>query len=447
MGIFDDLGSASDEEEVVHTPIQRKGRKMDALLDRLRKKHDGSGGVQPDVGTDYTEEDPLPSCSTHDASTNLVLKPLPQSVDEHTILAEFGRFGKIGSIKIIWPRGDRPMGLPGNTGFVAFMEREDAETAMREMGGMKFHGNMLSINFCDPVPLPSVPLNPDGPNTVANPAATRQRLEDGPAPKAVLKGVGTDVVVAPPNTARRRYIIDAMAVYVARDGSEFEDAVREREANNPEFAFLNGDDPDSVYYMWRVWSICNGDSLTSWRVEPFLMTIEGPLWIPPPTSERSSCQDKAANVTPGERALDGAPRERLQELLANLSLGRDSITAAMMFVIENAECCNEVSRLILQALESTDEQDVQRKLCLLYLVSDVLYNTTSRVPNASLYRASLQRLVPRLFASILASPTVTASRLSKAAVIGKLKGVVSAWREWHVIDGDVLDALLPADDL
>lgn len=150
---------------------------------------------------------------------------------------------------------------------------------MREMGGITFHGNVLSINFGDPVPLPEVPLNPDGTNTVANPAATRQRLEDGPAPKAIPKGVGPDVVVAPPDTARRRYIIDATAVYVARDGSEFEDAVREREANNPEFAFLNGDGPDSVYYTWRVWSLCNGDSLTSWRVEPFLMTMEGPLWI------------------------------------------------------------------------------------------------------------------------------------------------------------------------
>lgn len=440
MGIFDDsdLGSASDEE-VVHTPIQRKGRKMDALLDRLRKKHDGG---EPDVVTDH----PLPSCGSRDASTNLVLKPLPQSVDEHTLLAEFGRFGKIGSIKIIWPRGDRPAG-PGNTGFVAFMKREDAEVAMREMGGITFHGNVLSINFGDPVPLPEVPLNPDGANTVANPAATRQRLEDGPAPKAIPKGVGPDVVVAPPDTARRRYIIDATAVYVARDGSEFEDAVREREANNPEFAFLNGDGPDSVYYTWRVWSLCNGDSLTSWRVEPFLMTMEGPLWIPPPTTERPSCPaGRTTDVAPGEKVLDEIPRERLQGLLANLSLDRDSIAAAMMFVIENAECCSEVSRLIVQVLESTDEHDVQRKLCVLYLVSDILYNTTSRVPNASLYRATLQRLVPRVFTSILASPTVAASRLSKATVVRKLKGVVSAWREWHVIDDDVLDALLPADD-
>lgn len=445
MGVFDDDQSSASDEEVVHTPIQCKGRKMDALLDRLRRKHDGSGEARPDGGAD---DDPAPSCSTHDASTNLVLKPLPQSVDEHTVLAEFGRFGKIGSIKIIWPRGDRPTG-PGNTGFVAFMKREDADMAMRHMGGMKFHGNVLSINFGDPVPLPSVPLNPDGPTMAANPASTRQRLEDGPAPKAVLKGVGPDVVVTPPDTARRRYIIDTTAVYVARDGSEFEDAVRERASNNPEFAFLNCDGPEHVYYTWRVWSLCNGDSLTSWRVEPFLMTMEGPLWIPPPTTTElpSSCQGKAADVAPGETALDRAARERLQDLLTKLSLDRDSIAAAMMFAIENAECCSEVSRRILQALESTDERDVQRKLCLLYLVSDILYNTTSRMPNASLYRASLQRLVPRVFASILASPTVAASRLSKAAVLGKLRGVLSAWRESHVIEGDVLDKLsADADD-
>lgn len=179
------------------------------------------------------------------------------------------------------------------------------------------------------------------------------------------------------------------------------------------------------------------------------MTMEGPLWIPPPTTTElpSSCQGKAADVAPGETALDRAARERLQDLLTKLSLDRDSIAAAMMFAIENAECCSEVSRRILQALESTDERDVQRKLCLLYLVSDILYNTTSRMPNASLYRASLQRLVPRVFASILASPTVAASRLSKAAVLGKLRGVLSAWRESHVIEGDVLDKLsADADD-
>ena len=447
-GVFDlDEESGSDREDEAPVLLQRKGRKMDELLNQLRKKHDGGtrAGVAADdcdgLGDADERTEFIPSSGVHDASTNLVLKPLPQNVDEHVLLAEFGRFGEIGSIKIIWPRGDRPVGT-GNTGFVAFMRREDAETAMRKMGGIKFHGNMLSINIGDPVPLPSVPLNPAGFKTLANPAATRERLEDGPAPKAITLGVGPDVVVALPDTAKRRYIIDATAFYVARDGYEFEDLIRKKQANNADFAFLFDDKSpaEHVYYRWRVWSLCNGDSLKSWRVEPFLMTMNGPLWIPPPT-EHVTLNAASVEVAPGEKSLDDASRDRMQHLLQNLSNDRDSIKTAMMFAIQNAECCREVSNALLHSVQSADDGDVQKKLWVLYLASDILFNTTSRMPNASLYRASLQKLVPHLVGSILSSPNVATSRLGKAAVVGKIKGLVSAWREWHAIDDDVLSAI------
>lgn len=231
-GVFDlDSGSESDDAVIPKEaqPSNRpcKRTKMESLLHELKNKHDawdadtstrGDGSVFNRVEGDCRGSGFGPA-----PSTNLVLKPLSQSVDEHVLLAEFGRFGPIGSIKIIWPRGDRPIGA-GNTGFVSFMLREDAETAMRTMGGIEFYGKLLSIGWGDPVPLPSVPLNvtstldkSDATGAIgatvvvahgANPAATRERLEDGPAPKAILRGVGPDVVVRLPDTARRRYVGD-----------------------------------------------------------------------------------------------------------------------------------------------------------------------------------------------------------------------------------------------
>jgi U2-associated protein SR140 len=445
-GIFD--FSSSEDEEPAELLPPRKVRKMDQFLETLQKKQAKRDAGEPDIDAVL--------CSTSDlTSTNLVLKPLAQEVDEHVLLAEFGRFGPIGSIKIIWPRhGEQHR--PGNTGFVAFMRRSDAERAMKEMGCIEFHGHMLSVCFGDPIDLPSIPLN-DGltMSRLANPASTRERLEDGPALKVVMRGIGPDIQVSLPDDARRRYIIDVTAVYVARDGAEFEDAIKDKEGCNPDFSFLFDEaSSEHKYYKWRVWSLCNGDTLTSWRVEPFLMSKDRSLWIPPPTGvvpvrDAGPLAPLENRPAPGEKTLDDASRSHLLDLLANLSFDRRSIAAAMICVIENAESCREVSQILMDSMMALNDGttcpttgDVQKKLCLLYLVSDVLHNTTAHVPNASQYRPVLQEVLPRLFASI-ESYSAAGSRLTKAGVVQKLQELVSVWREWHVIEDEVLDSLVP----
>lgn len=57
----------------------------------------------------------------------------------------------------------------------------------------------------------------------------------------------------------------------------------EQEASNPEFSFLfNVGCPEHAYYRWRVYSLACGDSLRSWRVEPFVMVEGSNKWVPPP---------------------------------------------------------------------------------------------------------------------------------------------------------------------
>jgi len=423
--VFDRDQDSSDEDEPVPTAGTGTGtgkrKRMEMVLEVLK--------------ADPSLQDDCPP------STNLVIKPLDQSVDEHTLLAEFGRFGEVASIKIMWPRGDRPVAT-GNTGFVAFMRRDDAMTAMNTLGGLDFHGRVLSIGWADPVPLPDKPLN-DQAAAVADPTSTREKLEDGPPPKAVVRGVGRNVVVKPPDTARARYVCDALAVYVARDGAEFEDAVKAREAGNPELSFLfdeggeEGEEGTSrTYYTWRVWSLSNGDSLTEWRVEPFLMTKDGPLWIPPPL-ERSEAPPSAAV---GDKPLDEASQARWRALLSDLTSERPSIAAAMTFAIDHAESCVEIVRS-LSELATSNNRAMPERLAALDAISDILYNTTCRRPNASLYRRVVQDVAGDVWASLLSSPSATNSRLGRAAVSAKLEKFVDAWRTWNVVDDAILEAL------
>jgi hypothetical protein len=66
-------------------------------------------------------------------------------------------------------------------------------------------------------------------------------------------------------------------------------AIMERERGTPTFSFLfDLQSPLHHYYRWRVFSFAQGDTLTRWRVDPFVMVQGGPRWLPPPLPEDSS---------------------------------------------------------------------------------------------------------------------------------------------------------------
>eukprot|EP00128_Syssomonas_multiformis_P011301 Colp12_sorted_trinity150504_noHs@1176 len=59
----------------------------------------------------------------------------------------------------------------------------------------------------------------------------------------------TGIIYPPPAI---RNIIDKTAHFVAKNGLDFEVRVREKEANNPKFNFLNVNDPYNGYYVHKV---------------------------------------------------------------------------------------------------------------------------------------------------------------------------------------------------
>jgi U2-associated protein SR140 len=59
-------------------------------------------------------------------------------VDENFLLRTFGRFGPIASVKIMWPRTDEERRRQRNCGFVAFMNRDEAQAARDEMQGVSY---------------------------------------------------------------------------------------------------------------------------------------------------------------------------------------------------------------------------------------------------------------------------------------------------------------------
>ena len=68
-----------------------------------------------------------------------------------------------------------------------------------------------------------------------------------------------------------------MAIYILQDGPDFEQAILAENGDVPEFKFLSDlQSPEHAFYVWRVYSLASGDSLRSWRIEPFVLLEDGP---------------------------------------------------------------------------------------------------------------------------------------------------------------------------
>lgn len=67
-----------------------------------------------------------------------------------------------------------------------------------------------------------------------------------------------------------------------QEGHLAEEQLKQRQPNNPNLSFLTDTNhPNHLYYKWRTYSFAQGDSERAWRIEPFQMTIGGPVYIPP----------------------------------------------------------------------------------------------------------------------------------------------------------------------
>ena len=80
-------------------------------------------------------------------STNLYVGNLAPGVTEESLMEQFGRFGDIYSIKVMWPRTDEERARQRNSGFVSFMTRSDAADAKEAMDGVDLEGYRITVGW------------------------------------------------------------------------------------------------------------------------------------------------------------------------------------------------------------------------------------------------------------------------------------------------------------
>jgi U2-associated protein SR140 len=181
----------------------------------------------------------------------------------------------------------------------------------------------------------------------------------------------------------------------------------QRESHNPKLAFLvNHTLPESTYYRWKIHSLRQGNTMRVWKTDPFQLIPGGSVWIPPPcehskpvvarrvdptasavASTTSSASSSNGGSTSGRPsgALNPDLAEEFESMLRTITIDRRLISDAMVFAISHANCAHDVVEISVDSLVLS-ETPIPRKLARLFFISDVLYNSTAPVANASTYR-------------------------------------------------------------
>ncbi|KAJ1668831.1 hypothetical protein EV178_000094 [Coemansia sp. RSA 1646] len=391
-------------------------------------------------------------------TTNLYITNIHTDVDEQALCMAFAKHGPIASVKIMWPRTPEEFSRQRNSGFVSFMDREVAASALSDMDGQQFNGLPLRVCWGKRVPLPDEPvfvLDKDNPRRMP---PTGHPFNAKMPTNAGNEDDIPEVHVEKPLDHRLVRLIHWTIEHVIAHGPAFELHLISRKADDPRFAFLTDYGlPEHVYYRWRMYSFLNGDTKHKWRDQMFFMHDKGPVWIPPAVTGQSSAADEMTwdhehvdtmsseaeeeaersrgdlrRDTLGKRARDRLQRRvrRVQGAAAQ----RGAIAEAMAFAIDHAYAASDVVEIVCQSL--ADQTALPNdKLSKLMLISDILYNCSAPVPNAWRLRQAVEERLDRIFEDLAIAFRGIDARLKAEHFRKTVLAVLAVWEAWMMFPG------------
>ncbi|ORY26262.1 hypothetical protein BCR39DRAFT_541703 [Naematelia encephala] len=420
-------------------------------------------------------------------TTNLFVSNLPSNISEESLGLFFAKHGPVGTVKIMWPRGDEDTSIgasisstrrakPGLQGFVSYMKRSDAEKAVEELNGIEWGGSLIRVGWSKPVPVPLRALydlgtssresrersaspirrrrDRDRESSSRSPPRKRDRSDSRSPPRrkrsnsySSASSYSRSPSRSPPpkklNSRDRwlakvpdeqRKFIRAVATRVREHGKGLEGVLKEKEKDNPKFQFLSN------------------DKLPEYHVYQLAISSRHRVPTPPPddfedegyASLYSSDSAEESEKERGTRGKMGKlARKRLEAILRAMSGKRVEIARAMEFALKRAEAADDIAEVICQSLK-VDGTPVPRKMARLHLVSDILHNSASPLPNVWKYRLAFeQRLLP-VFAHLSGvrnSLEAYSGRISADVFRAQVAAVLDIWERWIVFTSDVSDRM------
>ncbi|KAJ7702965.1 hypothetical protein B0H17DRAFT_1157118 [Mycena rosella] len=395
-------------------------------------------------------------------TSNIFVANLPPHVTEQSLGVFFARCGPVGSVnllelkhvKIMWPRTDITAAGPGAdmtnsrrtkstglSGFVSFMKRKDAEQALRELDGFDWGGSILRVGWSKAVPIAQKPMYT---SVLTKPIDPGQRSRSrSRSPRERHHGRSSRRSPSPwsrsrsPSPRRRSYsrsrrhdgsgeeevvtdtFIRAVAAEIKGHGSKYEQNLRERERNNPKFAFLlRKDHRRHAFYRGLIESeVPLGPEFDD----------DGYNSVYSSDSAEDSERERVRKNVLGKLA-----RKRFEAMLRALSGKRGEMARCMAFSLEHAEAAHE----IIVASLLVDGTPVPRKVSRLHLICDILHNSAASVPSAWKFRQEFQARLGVVFDHLANIYHSFPGRITAETFKKQITAVLDIWEDWIVFPPD-----------
>ncbi|KDO31952.1 hypothetical protein SPRG_03167 [Saprolegnia parasitica CBS 223.65] len=146
--------------------------------------------------------------------------------------------------------------------------------------------------------------------------------------------------------------------------------------------------------------------------------------------------------------LDADDYDDFCELLEDVTLERDAICDVMAFALDHSECAADIVSILAKAFrveytentENDDDHDEKTQLVLppmtyvarLYVISDILHNSTAPKKNASLYRTQFEECLPEIMQVLNHVHQTIVGRMSFNSMRDKVLSVLNAWETWSL---------------
>ncbi|KAI6032917.1 hypothetical protein F5J12DRAFT_797411 [Pisolithus orientalis] len=416
-------------------------------------------------------------------TTNLFVANLPANVTEQSLGTFFARHGPVGSVKIMWPRGDIGSGPGGDmtasrrnrnaglSGFVSFMKRKHAEAALREFDGFDWGGSVLRVGWSKAVPMSNKPLYIASGRSRSS-SRSRSRGRRG-------SGRSTSRSYSPKRRSRSRSRSGRRSSRRSRSRSwsrsrshsrqrrrsysrgrnksrspRWQSGKSPRRHEEDEGAGVTDTFIRAVAAEVKGHGLKYEENLRQWEREnvkyAFLTDrrhhrhafyrglVEREDTMDPEFDDNgynSIYSTDSAEESERERSkktvLGRLARKRFEAMLRGLSGKCGELARCMTFSLEHAEAAREVSDLIISSL-LVDSTPVPRKIARLHLICDILHNSAAPVPSAWKFRQEFQARLGVVFDHFSTIYHSFPGRITAETFKKQITSVVDIWEDWIV---------------
>lgn len=129
-------------------------------------------------------------------------------------------------------------------------------------------------------------------------------------------------------------------------------------------------------------------------------------------------------------------------MLTKLDMSKSMVGEVMAYIITHSEYAEEIVSLICRSLSITATPVFPLKISRLYLISDILYNSSSNVPNCWKYRTYFERELPNIFKHLGYVRRNLQKRLKQEQMRIAVSDVITSWEKWIVFPSSYMKNLM-----